>query len=81
MPWICKIDFDYFFFSCYQNVIGQWASREYLHQLFSPVQAECAANAIAVVTLCLSPARCGGWKPAESIAQSAYEIFDVPFGR
>lgn len=78
-PWICNVDLDYFFYSQDQKIYGQLVSDDYLVSLFSTLKTLRANGVISVVTLCLSPECCGGWRGAECIAYHVCDLLEVPF--
>ena len=78
-PWICNLDLDYFFYSVDQQVAGRLVGDDYLKRTAEGIQAHRESGSIAVVTICLSPECCGGWGPAEAIADQVCSLLGVPF--
>ena len=67
--WIVNVDLDYFFYKNYYDEYRRLHSDEYVEELFDNIARIYKDGRIAVITLCLSPETCGGWKPAENLAR------------
>jgi hypothetical protein len=79
--WIVNVDLDYFFYTNHEDarICRRLYSDEYIDELFKEIARQCATNTIAVFTLSISPETCGGWEPAEKLAERICTILDLPF--
>jgi hypothetical protein len=64
-PWIINIDLDYFFPR--HDKSTTLFHPDYIRKFFKLVKLNYDEGRIAVLTVCLSPECCGGWKEAESV--------------
>lgn len=76
--WILNIDLDFFFCEKDGNEI-QFISEEYISDFAKQIKHLLNNNKIAVITLCLSPEFCGGWKNSERILTVLCSIIEINF--
>ncbi|WP_022660631.1 peptide arginase family protein [Paucidesulfovibrio longus] len=68
-PWLVNLDVDYFFFRGPDAEMRPLFSEEYVRAVAAPVVRAHEAGQLACLTVSLSPECCGGWTPAEKLAE------------
>lgn len=74
--WIVNLDLDYFFLELGDETI-QAFSDEYIISVARSIKK--AIDNISVLTICLSPECCGGWREALRINEIVCEILEIDF--
>ncbi len=76
IKWVINIDLDYFFCDRNQKCY-KFLSNEYITHICEEIKL--SMDNIIVITICLSPEFCGGWRNSFQVLKLITDYFDINF--
>lgn len=77
--WVVNLDLDFYFYLTGAYEMKSLFSEEYLVDTIAPLAEAWKAGKIDILTLCLTPEYCGGWKNAEPLTYRICDALGVNF--